>query len=156
MLVGVTARSLAPAKNSLAVTQFRALAIIDRRRPLHLAARSDAMQVHPSKATRSCDQLVATGQGDRRDNPADRRHLSLTLINAGRESVDGVVNWRARDRADSAHMPSDDRVQLISVLSRFAAAGREPDDTEPWAVGWTTETTPSQRSEPDDDGPGAP
>ena len=103
VLVGVAARSLAPVEDTVTLTQFRALVIIASRGPLHLAALADAMGVHPSNATRTCDRLVATGLADRRDNPADRRHLLLTLTAAGRDLVDGVMRPPAGgDRADPA------------------------------------------------------
>ena len=103
VLVGVAARSLAAVEDTVTLTQFRALVIIASRGPLHLAALAEDMGVHPSNATRACDRLVAAGLLDRRDNPADRRHLLLTLTPAGRELVDGVMASPAGgDRADPA------------------------------------------------------
>jgi DNA-binding MarR family transcriptional regulator len=153
VLVGVAARSLAPVEDTVTLTQFRALVIIASLGPLHLAALADAMQVHPSNATRTCDRLVATGLADRRDNPADRRHLLLTLTDAGRELVDGVMHRRRAAIGQILHqMPPDDRAQLATVLTRFAAAGGEPQDTDLWAVGWITES-PGGTTGP---GPGEP
>ena len=94
VLVGVAARSLAAVEDTVTLTQVRALVIIASRGPLHLAALAEDMGVHPSNATRACDRLVAAGLLDRRDNPADRRHLLLTLTDAGRELVDGVMDRR--------------------------------------------------------------
>ena len=94
VLIGVAARSLAAVEDTVTLTQVRALVIIASRGPLHLAALADDMGVHPSNATRACDRLVAAGLLDRRDNPADRRHLLLTLTDAGRELVDGVMDRR--------------------------------------------------------------
>ncbi len=141
VLVGVAARSLAPVEDSVTLTQFRALVIIASRGPLHLAALADAMQVHPSNATRTCDRLVAGGLADRRDNPADRRHLQLTLTDAGRGLVDGVLHRRRAAIGEILReMPPDDRTQLATVLTRFADAGGEPQDVDLWAVGLTTES----------------
>ena len=94
VLIGVAARSLAAVEDTVTLTQVRALVIIASRGPLHLAALAEDMGVHPSNATRACDRLVAAGLLDRRDNPADRRHLLLTLTDAGRELVDGVMDRR--------------------------------------------------------------
>ena len=77
VLVGVAARSLAAVEDTVTLTQVRALVIIASRGPLHLTALAEDMGVHPSNATRACDRLVAAGLLDRRDNPADRRHLLL-------------------------------------------------------------------------------
>jgi DNA-binding MarR family transcriptional regulator len=100
--------------------------------------------VHPSNATRTCDRLVAAGLLDRRDNPADRRHLLLTLTDAGRELVDAVMDRRRAAIGQILRaMPAADRAQLATVLTRFAQAGGEPQDTDLWAVGWTTESPSS-------------
>ena len=144
VLIGVAARSLAPVEDTVTLTQFRALVIIASRGPLHLAALADAMQIHPSNATRTCDRLVATGLADRRDNPADRRHLLLTPTDAGQELVDGVMHRRrAAIGQILREMPAGDRAHLAAVLTRFAAAGGEPADADLWSVGWTTESSSS-------------
>ncbi len=141
VLIGVAARSLAPVEDTVTLTQFRALVIIASRGPLHLAALADAMQVHPSNATRTCDRLVAAGLADRRDNPADRRHLLLTLTCAGRELVDGVMHRRRVAIGQILRgMPTGDRTHLAVVLTQFAAAGSEPQEADLWSVGWTTES----------------
>jgi DNA-binding MarR family transcriptional regulator len=141
VLIGVAARSLAAMEDTVSLTQVRALVIIASRGPLHLTALADDMGVHPSNATRACDRLVAAGLLDRRDNPADRRHLLLSLTDPGRELVDGVMDRRRAAIGQILHqMPPEDRAQLATALSRFAAAGGEPEDADLWSVGWTTES----------------
>lgn len=140
VLIGVAARSLAAVEDTVTLTQVRALVIIASRGPLHLAALAEHMGVHPSNATRVCDRLVAAGLLDRRDNPTDRRHLLLTLTDTGRDLVSGVMHRRRAAIEQILHrMQSDDRIQLATVLTRFATAGGEPDDADLWSVGWTTE-----------------
>ena len=133
VLIGVAARSLAAVEDTVTLTQVRALVIIASRGPLHLAALAEDMGVHPSNATRACDRLVAAGLLDRRDNPADRRHLLLTLTDAGRELVDGVMDRRRaaigqilRRDAGRATAPSWPRCSPGSPQ-----AGGEPQDTRP-------------------------
>jgi DNA-binding MarR family transcriptional regulator len=148
VLIGVAARSLAAVEDTVTLTQVRALVIVASRGPLHLAALADDMGVHPSNATRACDRLVAAGLLDRRDNPADRRHLLLTLTVAGREMVDGVMHRRRAAIGEILQqMLPDDRAQLATVLGRFAAAGGEPEATDLWSVGWATES-PSSATAP--------
>lgn len=145
VLIGVAARSLAPVEDTVTLPQFRALVIIASRGPLHLAALADAMHIHPSNATRTCDRLVAGGLADRRDNPADRRHLLLSLTPAGRELVDAVLHRRrVAIRQILRGMPAADRTSLATVLTQFATAGGEPDPTDLWPVGWTTEPPQAQ------------
>jgi DNA-binding MarR family transcriptional regulator len=148
VLIGVAARSLAAVEDTVTLTQVRALVIIASRGPLHLAALAEDMGVHPSNATRACDRLVAAGLLDRRDNPADRRHLLLTLTVAGRELVDGVMHRRRAAIGEILRaMPPEDRAQLATALGRFAAAGGEPEATDLWSVGWATES-PSSATAP--------
>ncbi len=139
VLVGVAAQSIATVEAAMGVTQFRALVIIASRGPMHSAALAAAMGVHPSNATRTCDRLVEAKLMDRRDNPADRRHLLLTLTKKGYRFVDGVMERRRvliRQIIDK--MPTDGRQQLADVLNEFAAAGGEPAERDLWSVGWIT------------------
>lgn len=139
VLVGVAAHSIAAAEESVGVNQFRAMVILASRGPMHSAALAEAMGVHPSNATRTCDRLVATKMLDRRDNPADRRHLQLTLTRKGQRLVDGVMQRRrAAVEKILTKMPSEDRSRLTDALHEFAEAGGEPPEQDLWSVGWTT------------------
>jgi DNA-binding MarR family transcriptional regulator len=137
VLVGVAAQSIAAVEAAMGVTQFRALVIIASRGPMHSAGLAAVMGVHPSNATRTCDRLVEARLMDRRDNPADRRHLLLTLTKKGYRLVDGVMERRRvliRQILDK--MPTDGRQQLADLLNQFAAAGGEPAEKDLWSVGW--------------------
>ncbi|MGI8589949.1 MAG: MarR family winged helix-turn-helix transcriptional regulator [Nakamurella sp.] len=139
VLVGVAAQSIAQAETTMSVGQFRALVIIASRGPMHSAGLAEAMGVHPSNATRTCDRLVAAKLLDRRDNPADRRHLMLTLTKKGHRMVDSVMSRRrALIGQILDKMPTDNRHRLAEVLNRFADAGGEPAEQDLWSVGWTT------------------
>ncbi len=127
--------------------QFRALIIMASRGPMHSAALAEAMGLHPSNATRTCDRLVALGLLDRRDNPADRRHLLLTLTEDGRKMVRSVTNRRRRAiREILGRMPADDRQQLVAAFTAFARAAGETTESDLWALGWTTQTAPAPAS----------
>ena len=136
VLVGVAAQSLADIEDIVSVPQLRALMILATHGPLHLTAPAEDMGVHPSNATRACDRLVAAGLLDRRDNPADRRHLLLELTPAGQELIDGVVT-RRRTAIEKIlrRMPAGQRHQLGESLGQFAAAGGEPSSQDLWALG---------------------
>lgn len=137
VLVGVAAQSLAEIEDAVSVPQLRAMMILTTRGPLHLTALAEDMGVHPSNATRACDRLVAAGLLDRRDNPADRRHLLLELTPAGRELIDGVVT-RRRTAIEKIlrRMPAGQRAQLGEALRQFADAGGEPRSQDLLALGW--------------------
>jgi len=147
VLVGVAAQSIAAAEQSVGVNQFRALVIITSRGPMHSAALAEAMGVHPSNATRTCDRLVAANLLERRDNPADRRHLMLTLTKKGHRLVEGVMRCR-RGAVEKIvqRMPQTGREHLAEVLNQFAAAGGEPAEQDLWSAGWTTEPAAPEHS----------
>ena len=139
VLVGVAAQSIAQVETTMSVGQFRALVIIASRGPMHSAGLAEAMGVHPSNATRTCDRLVAAKLLDRRDNPADRRHLMLTLTKKGHRMVDSVMSRRRTLIGQILDkMSTDNRHRLAEVLNRFADAGGEPAEQDLWSVGWTT------------------
>jgi len=137
VLVAVAAQSLADVEDTVTVPQLRALMVLATRGPLHLTALAEDMGVHPSNATRACDRLVAAGLIDRRDNPADRRHLLLDLTPTGRALIDGVV---ARRRTAIVgilrRMPARQREQLGEAMQHFADAGGEPNPQDLWTLGW--------------------
>jgi len=139
VLVGVAAQSISAVEAAMGVNQFRALVIIASRGPMHSAGLAAAMGVHPSNATRTCDRLVAARLLDRRDNPADRRHLLLTLTKKGYRLVDSVMDRRrALIREILDRMSAPERQQLAGVLNEFAAAGGEPADHHLWSMGLIT------------------
>jgi DNA-binding MarR family transcriptional regulator len=138
VLVGVAAQSLADIEEVISVPQMRALMILATRGPMHLTALAEDMGVHPSNATRTCDRLVSAGLLDRRDNPADRRHLLLELTSAGQALIDGVITRRrAAIEQILRRMPDGQRRQLSRTLSQFADAGGEPTSQDLGTLGWT-------------------
>lgn len=144
VLVGIAAQSMADVEDTVTVTQFRALVVVAAREPIHLAALAQAMGIHPSNATRTCDRLVAQGLLDRKDNPADRRHLALTLTEDGRRLVESVLTRRRTAIADVLNkMSAGGRARLAVVLTEFAQAGGEPPMDQLWATGWDVATRPS-------------
>jgi DNA-binding MarR family transcriptional regulator len=142
VLVGISAQSMIQSMTEAeakSVAQLRTLVILASRGPMHLAALAEAMGIHPSNATRLCDRLVTTGLLDRRDNPADRRHLLLEPTSEGRRLVESVLNRRrGAIGAIVERMQPADRQELARVLAAFAAAGGEPDPGHLWSMGWTT------------------
>jgi DNA-binding MarR family transcriptional regulator len=139
VLVGVSARSVALVEDDVTLPQLRLLVMVASRGPLNLAAVAAGLGVHPSNATRACDRLVTAGLLDRRDNPADRRHLLLELTPSGRALVARVMDQRRAAIAEIlGRMPRSRRRELVGVLRSFAAAAGELPDREVWALGWTT------------------
>jgi DNA-binding MarR family transcriptional regulator len=98
-----------------------------------------AANLHPSRASRLCDRMVAEGLIHRADDPANRRQLTLTLTLSGERVVRTVMKHRRNAiKPILARLTKQRRAELVSALKEFATAGGEPPDLELWAMGWTT------------------
>ena len=134
-LVGVAARSLADVEDEVTLPQFRALVVLatsDR----NLGELADALDVHPSTATRLCSRLETKGLITRRPATESRRELVVSLTHRGRKLVDDVTRRRRREitRIVDRISERDQRV-LVHALGVFAdAAGEAPEPS--WSFGW--------------------
>lgn len=128
-LVGIAAASIAEVDDVVTVPQLRVLVMLNTRGSMNLAAVAAALEVNPSNASRACDRLSKAGLLDRRESPADRRNVTLTLTDAGRRLVEKVVRHRrAAIQRTLRKMPVPQRERLAEDLSAFAAAAGEPLD----------------------------
>ncbi len=128
-LVGIAAASIAEVDDVVTVPQLRVLVMLQTRGSMNLAAVAGALKVNPSNASRACDRLSKAGLVDRRDAPTDRRNVTLSLTEAGRQLVDKVMRHRrAAITRVLRKMPAQQRERLTEDLSAFAAAAGEPLD----------------------------
>lgn len=146
VLVAISAQSIAALETQVTVPQLRAMVVIASLRRTNLAALAEAMGVHASNATRACDRLVELGLLDRRDNPTDRRNVTLELTGKGRRLVAAVMARRRRAiRQVLRAMSAEGRSRLVPVLTEFASAAGELPATDLWSMGWTTATSSRAR-----------
>lgn len=139
VLVGISAKSIATVEDRVTLPEVRALVVLASLGPLNLLRLSEAMGVHASNATRACDRLVNLELVDRRDDPSDRRHVTLALTRKGRRLITTVMDDRRRAvESVLSRMPADQRRQLTAVLHGFAAAAWELPTPEVWTMGWPT------------------
>ncbi len=138
VMVAVVAQSVAEAEVSVSLPGLRVLMMVNQSdRPLKLGTVAEGLGVHPSNATRTCSRLVDAGLLDRRDDPADRRSLALTLTPKGQSFVDSVLERRrqAFERMLSK-MSATDRDRLADTLREFAkVSGGTPHEIAE-AFGW--------------------
>lgn len=136
-LVGVAARSLSALETDVTLPQYRALVLLSARGEQNVSALADALEIHPSSATRLCDRLLTKGLIDRATSIENRREVSLTLSPDGRALVDAVTKSRRRElRRIVGRIDLTARRALIDAFDAFAAAAGElPDDA--WKLGWT-------------------
>ena len=138
VLVGVSARSLAEVEETVTVTQFRTLVVLDSRGEINLNSLAEELDVNSSTALRMIDRLLVAGLVTRRENPTNRREVLLGLSGEGAQIVDVVTKSR---RAEIARivtaMPSERRSELIVALHAFADAAGEPQPLPAAsALGW--------------------
>lgn len=136
-LVGVAARSLAEVEDEDEVTlpQFRALVVLATRER-NLGELAEALDVHPSSATRLCTRLEAKGLITRRPGTRSRRELLVSLTRDGQTLVDRVTRSRRREIARIvARIPEREQRVLVHALGVFAQAARESPEPS-WSFGW--------------------
>lgn len=138
VLVAVVARSVAEVEDQVSLPQLRILVMLTTRGSLNLAAVADSLGVHPSNATRAVERLVVQGLVHRREDPADRRNVSLTLTAAGRALVESVFEHR-RTAIETVlqQMPESKRRALLTALESFANAAGEVPQSPVAEMQWT-------------------
>jgi DNA-binding MarR family transcriptional regulator len=137
-LVGVAARSLAAAEDSITLPQYRALVILASRGEQRVSHLADALAIHPSTATRLCDRLAAKSLIKRNASVESRREVTVALTASGRALLRKVTNRRVSEIDKIVeHLGTATRRATIDALNAFAhAAGEIPDDA--WKLGWTS------------------
>jgi DNA-binding MarR family transcriptional regulator len=134
-LVGISAASIAEVDDLVTVPQLRVLTMIATRGGINLGVVAAGLQVSPSNASRICDRLLKIGMVDRREDPADRRQITLTLTPDGQALIDRVNRHRRNSiRRILRGMTTRQREQLTTALNDFAAAAGEPQDTHDHAL----------------------
>jgi DNA-binding MarR family transcriptional regulator len=137
VLVAVSARSLADVEETVTVTQFRTLVILEAHEGINLNQLAELLGVNASTAMRMIDRLLATGLVTRRDNPTNRREVLLGLTQAGRGIVHRVTSRRrAEIKRIITAIPPAQRTTLIRALRSFAEAAGEPEPTSTTPLGW--------------------
>ena len=97
VLVGVSARSLAQVEETVTLTQFRTLVVLDGHGEINLNRLAELLDVNSSTAMRMIDRLLSADLVTRRDNPANRREVLLGLTGAGQRTVSQATARRRRE-----------------------------------------------------------
>ena len=128
-------RALESVDRSVSVPQMRVLVLLWTGEPLNLSAVADGLGVHASNASRTCERLVGAGFVDRGAGAIDRRQVSLTLTERGRDFVERLMVRREQELAAIvARMTEPDRGRLMTALGPFnraASADLWPSDGSP-------------------------
>jgi DNA-binding MarR family transcriptional regulator len=127
VLVAVSAESLAAVQETVTVTQFRTLVVLQTHGTINQKWLAEQLAINPSTALRMVDKLEAAGLVTRRDNPGDRREVQLHLTSAGARLVEQVTARRRQAIARIVtRMPAESRADLVRALTTFAEAAGEP------------------------------
>jgi DNA-binding MarR family transcriptional regulator len=126
-LVGISAASVAEVDDLVTVPQLRVMTMIATRGGVNLTSVAAGLNVSPSNASRICDRLLKIGMVDRREDPADRRHITLTLTSDGQALLDRVNRHRRTAiRRILRKMTPRQRDRLTAALNDLADAAGEP------------------------------
>ncbi|HEU5485754.1 MAG TPA: MarR family transcriptional regulator [Microlunatus sp.] len=126
VFAAVTAESIARSAHGVTLPQLRVLTVASEVGSLNNADVARTLNIHISNASRLCERLVQAGLLNRRDNPADRRQVDLTLTDAGRALVEGVTEHRREAfTAILAAMSPSDRADLCGPLTAFVSSGEQ-------------------------------
>ncbi|MFL6099397.1 MAG: MarR family winged helix-turn-helix transcriptional regulator [Actinomycetales bacterium] len=135
VVAGVIARSLVHTDGHVTLPQLRVLVVMGERGILSLNDVADVLGVHPSNATRLVDRLVNGGLIDRRQDPANRRQLQLTLTAEGADLVNSVMQHRRESLAEIvATLPVSSQRDLAQAMGALNRASQNHTNTETWAV----------------------
>jgi DNA-binding MarR family transcriptional regulator len=134
VLVAVASRSIAAVDGSVTLPQFRALVVVEQKERT-VSELATELRIQPSTATRLCDRLVRKKLVHRRVEPANRREVTISLSDRGRDLVRQVTGRRRQEiAAIMRRVPAARRSTIVDALSVFRdAAGEEPIlDSVPW------------------------
>jgi DNA-binding MarR family transcriptional regulator len=125
-LLGLVARSVAPALEVVSLPQFRVLVLLSSEGPTRVGHLAVQVGANPSTFSRSIDRMVAGGWVARSENPDSRREVLLELTDDGRWLVESVTTRRRREiETVLGRMADADRAALISALTAFNEAAGE-------------------------------
>lgn len=126
-LLGVIARSVSDALQSVTLPQLRILVVLSSTGPLRIGALAEKMHANPSTFSRTIDRMVTGGWVDRATSVGSRREVLVHLTEDGHLLVDDVTHRRRRELATILDRLDDgQRNALEDALITFAEAAGEP------------------------------
>jgi DNA-binding MarR family transcriptional regulator len=136
VFVAVSVESLAEVDEVVTLVQLRVLVVLMSRGPTNLSSLAEALGVHASNASRTCESLVTMGLLDRRDDPNDRRNVVLAPRERGRQVVRAVLDRRSSLLADLlGRLSVADRQALIGPLQKLIDVAGDVPANDIWSVG---------------------
>lgn len=126
-LLGVVARSLAPALEDVTVPQFRLIVLVTALGPTRSGDLAERLAVGPSTLTRNVDRLVADGWVERLPSTESRREVLVGPTDQGRALVTDVMERRRTEIVGLlASLPDEDRASVFAGAAVLRRAMHEP------------------------------
>lgn len=133
----VSWESLAKVDDTVTLTQFRTLAVLDHHGEINLNRLAAELEVNASTALRMVERLLAAGFVSRRDNPDNGREILLGLTSTGVRIVSSVRRRRRTAIARIvAAMPATKRATFLDAMQAFAEAANHHAESTATNLGW--------------------
>jgi DNA-binding MarR family transcriptional regulator len=122
-MTAIVARTLSAVAEQITVPQLRVLVLLNTRGAMNLTTIAQHLGVNLSNASRTCDQLVASGRLRRAPDPHDGRSTMTELTADGARFVVELMTARHRLIDDViSRMAPDDQRALARGLGAFMCA----------------------------------
>lgn len=120
IFAATTAESVAQIGDTVTLPQLRILVLASTRPSVNNSDVAQALDVHLSSASRTCDRLVRSGLLSRQTLPSDRRRIELTLTAQGQKLLAQVTAHRSASFSRILRqMSADDQTALSQALDVF-------------------------------------
>ena len=111
----------------LSVAQCYSLDAIGTRGQLTLNELAESLYITPSTASRTVEELVRKGLAERRQDPADRRAVCLTLTSQGRALFEALrQHLMQRQLAILQQIDPSSRRDVLTALQKLSQAIKDP------------------------------
>jgi DNA-binding MarR family transcriptional regulator len=111
----------------LSVAQCYSLDAIGTQEQLTLNERAESLYITPSTASRTVEELVRKGLAERRQDPADRRAVCLTLTGQGQALFEALRQHLVqRQLAILQQIEPSSRRDVLTALQKLSQAIKDP------------------------------
>jgi DNA-binding MarR family transcriptional regulator len=126
-MLGIVARSVAPALEQVSLPHFRVLVLLETGGPTRVGALAEQLDVVLSTFSRSLDRLEGGGWVERSRSPTHRREVVVSITPLGRRLVHDVSAQRSVEfAAVLATVSPQDRDAIARAFTVLADAAGEP------------------------------
>jgi DNA-binding MarR family transcriptional regulator len=135
-MLGIVARSMAPALEQVSLPQFRVLVLLETGGPTRVGVLAERLGVVVSTFSRSLDRLESGGWVRRSQSTEDRREVTISITEQGSRLVREVSEQRGAELAAVlARVSAGDRAVLERAFTSFADEAGEPALTDMLVLG---------------------